>query len=81
MAVVGQRHGPSVLLAGEETIPLEQTAGWAPGSPMKGAENLAATRIRSPHPPAHSHLRYLLSYPHNRLLVKYINTVRFGEVH
>jgi hypothetical protein len=38
-------------------------AGWAPGSVWIGAENFAATGIRSPDRPARSQSLYRLSYP------------------
>jgi hypothetical protein len=33
---------------GKDPVPLVQEAGWAPGPVWTGAENLAATGIRSP---------------------------------
>jgi len=44
-------------------VPIVQEAGWAPGPVWKGAENLAATGIRSPDRPACNETIYRLSYP------------------
>jgi len=46
-----------------------QEAGWAPGPVWTGAENLAATGIRSPDRPAHSQSLYRLSYPAHKYYV------------
>ena len=37
-----------------DPVPIAQEAGWAPGPVWTGAENLAATGIRSPDRPARS---------------------------
>ena len=37
-----------------DPAPIAQEAGWAPGPVWVGAENIAATGIRSPDRPAHS---------------------------
>ena len=51
---VGGRHAPVAFAPGEDTVPIVQEAGWAPGPAWIGAENLAPTGIRSPDPPAGS---------------------------
>ena len=48
---------------GKDPVPIVQEAGWAPGPVWTGAENLAATGIRSPDRPARSQSLYRLSYP------------------
>ena len=47
---------------GKDPVPIVQEAGWAPGPVWRGAENLAATGIRSPDRPARSQSLYRLSY-------------------
>ena len=63
MWVGGQRHAPVALPSGNDPVPIVQEAGWAPVPVWTGAENLAPTGIRSPHPPARSESLYRLSYP------------------
>ena len=46
----------------KDPVPIVQEAGWAPGPVWTGAENLAATGIRSPDRPARSQSLYRLSY-------------------
>ena len=48
---------------GKDPVPIVQEAGWAPGPVWTGAENLAATGIRSPDRPARSRSLYQLCYP------------------
>ena len=43
--------------------PIVQEAGWTSGPVSKGAENLAATGIRSPDRSASDETIYLLTYP------------------
>ena len=57
--VRGQRHIPTALYPGKDPVPIVQEAGWAPGPVWTGAENLAATEIRSPDRPAGSEYRKL----------------------
>jgi hypothetical protein len=53
MGVGGQRHVPVALYLLEgDPAPNVQEAGWAPGSVLTGAENLAYDGIRSPDRPA-----------------------------
>ena len=48
MGVGGQRHAPVALYLLEgDPAPNVQEAGWAPGSVLTGAENLAYDGIRS----------------------------------
>jgi len=42
----------------KDPVPIVQKAGWAPGPVWTGAENLAATEIRSPDRPARSQSLY-----------------------
>ena len=71
----GTRRGRGVSVTprplfspGKDPVPIVQEAGWSPGPVWTGAENLAATGIRSPDRPARSHLLYRLSYPaHTRI--------------
>ena len=48
---------------GKDPVPIVQEVWWAPGPVWTGAENLAATGIRSADRPARSQLLYRLSYP------------------
>ena len=59
----GQRHTPAALYPGKEPVPIVEEAGWAPGPVWTGAENLAATGIRSPDRPARSQWLYRPCYP------------------
>jgi len=52
----------ALFTPGKDPVPIVQEAGWAPGLVWTGAENLAATGIRSPDRPACSQLLYRLSY-------------------
>ena len=61
--VRGQHHAPAALYPGKDPAPIVREAGWAPGLVWTGAENVAPTGIRSPDPPARSHLLYRLRYP------------------
>jgi hypothetical protein len=60
--VRSQRHAPTVLIPGKDTLPTVQEAGWAPGPIWTGAENLTHTGIRSPDRPTRSQSLYRLSY-------------------
>ena len=62
MGVRGQRHAPAALNPWKDPVPIVHEAGWAPGPVWTGAENLAATVIRSPDRPARSQSLYRLSY-------------------
>jgi len=48
---------------GNDSVPIVQEVGWAPGPVWTGAENLAPTGIRSPDRPARSQSLYRLRYP------------------
>ena len=61
--VGGQRHAPAAIPPGKDPVPIVQEAGWAPWPVWTGAENLAATGIRSPDRPARSGSLYRLRYP------------------
>jgi hypothetical protein len=63
MGVGGQRNAPAAFTPGEDSVPIVQEVGWAPGRVWIGAENLAPTGIRSPDLPARSESLYRLSYP------------------
>ena len=47
----------------KDPVPIVQEAGWASGPVWTGAENLAATGIRSPDRPALRQSLYRLRYP------------------
>ena len=47
----------------KDLVPIVQEAGWASGPAWTGAENLAATGIRSPDRPAPRQSLYRLHYP------------------
>jgi len=68
--VRGQRHAPAALYPGKNPVPIVQEGGWAPGPVWTGAENLAATGIRSPDFPARSQSLYRLSYPAHRRIAR-----------
>ena len=55
---------------GKDPVIIVQEARWAPGPVWTGAENLAATGIRSPDRPARSQSLYRLRYP--------AHTIRFN---
>jgi hypothetical protein len=66
----GTRRGRGVSLTprplftpGKDLVPILQEAEWAPGPVWTGAENLAATGIRSTDRPARSQPLYRLRYP------------------
>ena len=46
----GQRHAPAALYPREDSVPIVQEAGWAPGPVWTGAENLAPHRDSIPGP-------------------------------
>ena len=51
----GQRHAPPALSSEKKKpVPIEEEAGWNPGTVWTGAKNLAFTEIRSPDRPARS---------------------------
>ena len=58
MGLSGQRHAPAAFTPGKDAVPIVQEAGWAPGPVWVGAENLAATGIRSLDLPARSKSLY-----------------------
>jgi hypothetical protein len=63
-----------LFIPGKDPVPIVQEAGWAPGPVWTGAENLAATGIRSPDCLASSQSLYRLSYlAHFGLRVKYLS--------
>ena len=53
---------PGRFTLGNDPVRIVQEAAWAPGPVWTGAENLAATGIRSPDRPARSKSQYRLSY-------------------
>ena len=53
---------PGRFTPGKDPVSIVQEARLAPGPVWTGAENLAATGIRSPHRPASSESLYRLSY-------------------
>jgi hypothetical protein len=53
---------PGRLTPGKYPVSIVSEGGWASGPDWSGAENLASTRIRSPHHPARSESLYRLSY-------------------
>jgi hypothetical protein len=57
------RLGGSPPPPGRDSVPIAQSAGWAPGSVWTCAENLAPSGIRSPGRPACSESLYRLHYP------------------
>ena len=60
----GTASRPALSLPpGKDPVPILQEAGWDPGPVWTGAENLAATGIRSPDRPARSQSLYRLSSP------------------
>ena len=61
---------PNSVTPGKDPVPIVQEAGWAPGPVWTGAENLAATGIRSPDRPACSESLYRLSYPGPQIKLK-----------
>ena len=63
MGVGGQHHAPAAFTPGKDPVPIVQEAGWASEVAWIGAENLAATGIRSPDLPACSKLLYRLCHP------------------
>jgi len=50
IALLCQRHAPAALLPGKRRGTYLQEVGWVPGRVCKGAEDNAATGIRSPEP-------------------------------
>jgi hypothetical protein len=52
----------SLFTSGEDTVPVVQEAGWAPGPVWTGAETLAPIGIRSPDRPVRSQSQYRLRY-------------------
>ena len=60
--VGGQRHAPSALLPGRDTVPIVEGAGWVPQTVWTGAENLAPHRD-SINRPTRSESLCRLSYP------------------
>ena len=67
--VGSQRQAPADLPPKKDSAPIVQEAGWAPGLVWMGAENLAATGIRSPDRPARSEVQgYNPIYPRFSIL-------------
>ena len=65
---------------GKDPVPIVREDGWAPGPVWTGAENLAATGIRSPDRPAHSQALYRLSYPaHNNCYTGKSISITYSE--
>ena len=58
MGMCCQRHASVALRPDKDTVPIVQEAAWIPGPVWTGAENLAATGIRSPDRPAGSESQY-----------------------
>ena len=58
-----QTSNPGRFTPGKDPVPTVQEADWVPGPVWTGAENLAATRIRSTDLPERSESLYLLRYP------------------
>ena len=58
----GLHHAPAALYLRKTPVSIVQEAGWAPGPVWTGAENLAATGIRSPDRSARSQSLYSLRY-------------------
>ena len=54
---------PGRFTPGNDTVHIVQEAGWALGPVWTGAENLAASGVRSPDRQARSESLYRLSYP------------------
>jgi hypothetical protein len=77
---LGTRRGgwsaprPGRFTPGKDPVPIEQEAGWAPGTVWACAKNLVPTGIRSPDRPTRSQSLYRLSYP-----VPHIITARTAE--
>jgi hypothetical protein len=63
-----------------DPLPTVYEVGWATGPVWAGAENLAATGIRSPDRPARSHSLSRLSYPGPRLHIYYNNIKLSGYI-
>jgi len=59
----------SLLTPGKDPVPIIQEVGWAPGPVWTGAENLAATEIRTPDRPARSQSLYRLRSPAHRVTI------------
>ena len=58
----GSASRPDRFTPGKEPVPIVEEARWAPGPVWTGAENIAATGIRSPDRPARTKSLYRLSY-------------------
>jgi len=54
---------PGRFTPGEDTVPIVEEAGWAPGPVWTGAENLTPTGIRFLDRPSCSKSLYRLRYP------------------
>ena len=66
---------------GKYTVSIVQEGGWAPRPVWTGAENLAATGIRSPDRPAYSQSLYRLRYPTDSELVDNLRRLWHPNVH
>jgi hypothetical protein len=62
-------------------VPFVREVGWAPGPVCTGAENLAATGIRSPDRSACSESLYRLLYPGLQILRVYSANVTYTGLH
>ena len=58
-----QRHAQAALPPGKKPVPIVQDAGKAPGPVWAGAEYLAPTGFRSPHPAVRIELLKQLRHP------------------
>ena len=82
MGVGGQRHAPTEITPGKDSVPIVQEAGWAPGPVWTSTENLAPTRIRFPDRPARSDSLYWLRYPGpHSFVIAYINIRYLFQTH
>jgi len=63
MRVGGQRHAQAAVPLGKKPVPIVQDARQAPGPVWAGAEYLAPTGFRSPHPAVRIELLQLLRHP------------------
>ena len=62
MGVGGQPHAPAASTPGEDSVPIVQEAGWAPGPVWTGGKS-RPHRDLTPHRPARSQSLHQLSYP------------------
>ena len=77
----GRRHAPAALYPGKAPVPTVQEAGRAPGPVWRGAENLAATGIRSRTvEPVASHYTDYATRPTGLLVTVSISKVRHSKI-